>query len=63
MMMNSNKFLLKDPINPEYRDLEVNQIKIYKIITKTIKNLNIPCQQKLLKISNMYKNLWKKNNK
>ena len=37
MMMNSNKFLLKDPINPEYRDLEVNQIKIYKIIMKIIK--------------------------
>ena len=61
MMMNSNKFLLKDPINPEYRDLEVNQIKIYKIIRKIDKIFS--CQQKLLKISNMYKNLWKKNNK
>ena len=61
MMMNSNKFLLKDPINPEYRDLEVNQIKIYKIIRKI--NKIFSCQQKLLKISNMYKNLWKKNNK
>ena len=60
-MMNSNKFLLKDPINPEYRDLEVNQIKIYKIIRKI--NKIFSCQQKLLKISNMYKNLWKKNNK
>ena len=61
MMMNSNKFLLKDPINPEYRDLEVNKIKIYKIIRKI--NKIFSCQQKLLKISNMYKNLWKKNNK
>ena len=60
-MMNSNRFLLKDPINPEYRDLEVKKNKIYIIILKVIKIF--PCQQKLLKMSNMYKNLWKKNNK